>query len=200
MEFWTAVFTLVLVLDPIGNMPVVVAAVKDIAPERRRWVVLRESLFALVALLLFFFAGPLFLELMGVGTDDVRIAGGVVLLVIALRMVFPKQGEGLVEELDGEPFLVPIAIPFFAGPSALATVILMRSGSGLGTSDWLAGSVAVLLAWSVSCLILLLAPVITRLLGPRAMRATERLMGMLLIVISVHLIMTGIAPYLRPAG
>lgn len=196
MTFWTAVFTLFLVLDPIGNLPVVMAQLNDLPEHRRRWVVFREALIALVVLLLFLVGGSFVLGLMGVGTDDVRIAGGVVLFVIALRMVFPRPGEHLMEDpMDGEPFIVPLAVPLMAGPSAMATVILMRSPSGLGPHNLWLGVLAVLLAWGAACGILQLGPILAKVLGPRVMRATERLMGMLLIVISVHLLMTGIAPY-----
>lgn len=198
MTFWTAVFTLFLVLDPLGNLPVVMALVKDLPETRRRKVVLRESVFALIVLILFLFGGSVFLGFMGVGPDDVRIAGGVVLFVIALRMIFPRPGEHAMEENgDGEPFIVPLAVPLMAGPSAMATVILMRSPSGLGPDNLWWGLLAVLIAWSASCLILQIGPFLARVLGSRGMHATERLMGMLLIVISVHLMMTGITPYLE---
>jgi len=197
MTFWTAVFTLFLVLDPLGNLPIVMALVKDLPERRRRWVVFRESLFALAVLVMFLFGGAFILGMMGVGTDDVRIAGGVVLFIIALRMIFPRPGEHIVEEDgDGDPFIVPLAVPLMAGPSAMATVILMRSPSGLGPDNVWQGLGAVLLAWGASCVILQLGPFIAKFLGPRVMRAIERLMGMMLIVISVHLLMTGIAPYL----
>ncbi len=198
MNFWTAVFTLFLVLDPLGNLPVVMAYLERVAPERRLWVIIRESLFALAFLLLFLFLGPFFLELMGVSTDDVRIAGGVVLFVIAMRMIFPRPGATLVEEgTDGEPFIVPLAVPLLAGPSALAMVILMRSQLDVAHSVAWLGLSAVLLAWSASFVILIFSPFFGRLLGPRVMMAVERLSGMLLIVISVHLLMSGVATYLN---
>lgn len=197
MTLWTAVFTLFLVLDPLGNLPVVMALLKDTPVHRRRWVILRESLVALAVLVAFLLGGSLILGLMGVGTEDVRIAGGVVLFVIALRMIFPRPGEHLVgEDTDGEPFIVPLAVPLMAGPSAMATVILMQGPSGLGPDSLWLGLGAILLAWSASTVILQLGPFLARVLGPRVLQATERLMGMLLIVISVHLLMTGIAPYL----
>lgn len=200
MGFWTAVFTLFLVLDPLGNLPVALSLLEGVERDRRQRVMVRESLIALGVLLAFLFAGPVFLRLMGVSTDDVRIAGGVVLFVIALRMIFPRSGAGMIEEeADGEPFIVPLAIPLLAGPSALATVILMRAQvaaegvQGIGTAF-----AAVLTAWVLSFAILVLAPRIAGFLGHRTMRAVERLSGMLLIVISVHLVMSGIMIYLRP--
>jgi multiple antibiotic resistance protein len=199
MGFWTAVFTLFLVLDPLGNLPVALALLDRVDPKRRQRVMIREGLFALGFLLAFLFAGPVFLRLMGVSTDDVRIAGGVVLFVIALRMIFPRPGANLTDdEEDGEPFIVPLAIPLLAGPSALAAVILMRTQMAAdgahGTGTALA---AVLVAWGLSFSIMVMAPAISNFLGHRTMRAIERLSGMLLIVISVHLVMSGIMIYLR---
>ncbi len=198
MNFWTAVFTLFLVLDPLGNLAIVAAFLERVPRSRRLWVILREALFALGFLLLFLFMGPLLLQLIGVSTDDVRIAGGAVLLVIALRLIFPRPGANLLEdEPDGEPFIVPLAVPMIAGPSALATVILMRSQLTVDAYGNLIGLLVVLIAWGASAAILVPAPYLSRILGHRVMMAVERLAGMLLIIISVHLIMSGISTYLR---
>lgn len=198
MTFWTAIFTLFLVLDPLGNLPVVVSALSAVERRRWAWIVLRESLFALATLILFFFAGPLLFALMGVHANDVRIAGGVVLFIIALRMIFPKKNEPLMDnEVDGEPFLVPLAIPLMAGPSAIATVLLLRGDGSLTSHGTLLGLLAVVLAWSGSTVVLVIGSFVSRKIGPRIMRAVERLAGMLLIVISVHLSMSGIVSYLN---
>lgn len=160
-------------------------------------MIARESLIALGFLILFLLMGPHLLQLMGTTTDDVRIAGGVVLFLIALRMIFPQPGATLVEDSAGdEPFIVPIAVPLLAGPSALATVVLMRSQLMGGSQNTATSLLVVMLAWGASFLILMLAPPISRWLGSRVMMAVERLSGMLLIVISVHLFMSGVSTYL----
>lgn len=193
MSLWSATLTLFLVLDPIGNIPVWVTLLKDVPELRRRAIILRECVIALVVLVIFLFFGPALMRLLAVEGPALQVAGGVVIFLIALRMIFPRPG-GVFgdEEMRGEPFVVPLAIPLLAGPSAMATVMLLATQSGpmqhLG---------ALAIAWLLSLLILLAAPFLARTLGQRAMIAGERLFGMLLAVIAVHMIMVGIDIFIR---
>ena len=130
MDIVTAALTLFFVMDPIGNIPFFLSALEGVAPDRRRIVMLRELTIALVALLVFLFAGQRLLHVLEISEPSLTIAGAIILFLIALKMTFPGGG-GLVEDnLDGEPFVVPLAIPFIAGPSALATVLLIMNLTG----------------------------------------------------------------------
>ncbi|QGX40234.1 YhgN family NAAT transporter [Permianibacter aggregans] len=192
MEFFTATFTLFLVMDPLGNVPVFLAILKDLEPKRRRYIIIREMLIALLIMGLFLVFGNSMLQFLGLKPETISIAGGIVLFIIALRMVFPQQG-GLMGELPGgEPFIVPLAIPFVAGPSTLATLILFSQQSGQTLAFT---SMELLLAWAISFVILLFSTNFYRWLGVRGLAAMERLMGMLLIMIAVQMLLNGVLAF-----
>ncbi len=195
MTFFSAALLLFLVMDPFGNVPVFLSVLRPVAPERRRGVIARELLIALGFILLFLFAGRYVLAAIGISEATLTVAGGVILFLIALRMVFPPPG-GIfaadVEEGGGEPFLVPLAIPLVAGPSVLASVLFIMSSDPQRWPEWLA---AVLLAWGVSGAVLLLSTDLARLLKRRGLVAIERLMGMVLTAIAIKMILSGIADF-----
>jgi multiple antibiotic resistance protein len=192
----SAALLLFLILDPLGNIPVFLSLLRALPPRRQRIVLARELLIALRVLMLFLWGGKYALELMHLRQESVSIAGGIVLFLIGIRMVFPPP-EGLMGELpDGEPFIVPMAIPLVAGPSGMAAVMLMGSNDPGRLWDW---SLALLLAWAATAAILFSAPMLYRLLGSRALTAIERLMGMLLVAISVQMFMDGLAAFLAAA-
>ena len=194
MAFWTSMLTLLLVLDPVGNVPVWVALLKDVPEQRRRWIIFRECLIALTVLVIFLFAGPGLMQLLGVEGPALQIAGGVVIFLIALRMMFPHRGGVFGDEvMRGEPLIVPLAIPLLAGPSAMAAVMLLATARPDSPAFYFS---ALLGAWLISLAILLLAPAVVRLMGQRAVIACERLFGMLLTVIAVQMILVGIDTYL----
>lgn len=190
----SAAILLFLILDPLGNVPVFLSLLKPLPAARRRWVLARELLIALAVLFLFLFAGKLILGAMHIRQESVSIAGGIVLFLIGLRMIFPSA-EGLVGEVpEGEPFIVPLAIPLIAGPSGMAAVILMGSNDPTRLGDW---SLALMIAWAATAAILFSAIHLYKWLGQRVLTAIERLMGMLLVAISVQMLMDGITAYLR---
>lgn len=194
MTVLSAALLLFLILDPLGNIPVFLSLLKPLPAHRQRVVLVRELLIALVVLMGFLWGGKYVLELMHLRQESVAIAGGIVLFLIGIRMIFPRP-EGLMGALpDGEPFIVPMAIPLIAGPSGMAAVMLMGSNEPTRLADW---SMALLLAWGATAAILLCAPLLYRLLGARALTALERLMGMLLVAISVQMFLDGISTYLR---
>ncbi len=194
MTVLSAALLLFLILDPLGNIPVFLSLLKPLPAHRQRIVLVRELLIALVVLMGFLWGGKYVLELMHLRQESVAIAGGIVLFLIGIRMIFPRP-EGLMGALpDGEPFIVPMAIPLIAGPSGMAAVMLMGSNEPSRLADW---SLALLLAWGATAAILLCAPLLYRLLGARALTALERLMGMLLVAISVQMFLDGISTYLR---
>jgi MarC family membrane protein len=188
-EFLSATILLILVIDPFGNVPLVAAALAATPAERRVRVVLRECLIAYVVLLAFMFGGHAFLTLMHVSETALSIAGGVILFLIALRMVF-SHPEGVFGDVPGsDPFIVPLAIPAIAGPSALATVMLMASREPEHLAAWAAALTGAMAATAAT---LVAADRLQRLLGERAMRAVERLMGLVLTTVAVEMLLTGI--------
>jgi len=194
MTIASAALLLFLILDPLGNIPVFLSMLRTLPPARQRIVLARELLIALGVLMAFLWVGKYALELMHLRQESVAIAGGIVLFLIGLRMIFPPP-EGLMGELPGgEPFIVPMAIPLVAGPSGMAAVMLMGSNDPARLGDW---SLALLIAWAATAAILFSATYLYKLLGVRALTAVERLMGMLLVAISVQMLLDGIAGYLR---
>ena len=180
---------LLLVIDPFGNVPIVVSALANVAPERRAKVILRECAAAYVILLAFMFGGQAFLRWLQLSEVSLAIAGGIILFLIALRMVF-RHPEGVFGDPPGaEPFLVPLAIPSIAGPSALATVMLMVSRDPSQRLAWIGALTA---AMAVATLVLLAAHRLQRVLGERGMLAVERLMGLVLTALAVQMLLDGV--------
>ncbi|NKF21339.1 MarC family protein [Solimonas marina] len=193
MSFISAAVLLFLVMDPLGNVPLFLSALKHVPAERQRQVILREMLFALAILIVFLLAGGHLLRLLGLSQPALTVAGGVILMLIALRMIFPSREHSLEEDSAmSEPFLVPLAIPYVAGPSALATVLLMMSRE---PSRWLTWIGAVLLAWGACLPIMLASTALRRVLGTRGLTAVERLMGLLLVTIAVEMMMGGVLQF-----
>lgn len=193
MDILSAVITLLLIMDPLGNIPLFLAALRPVPPERRRRVLIREIAFAYMVLLASVFLGSLILRLLGLEEETISIAGGIVLFLIALRMIFPVDGARDAETLEGEPFLVPLAVPLFAGPSALAAVLLLQRSSPGHTGSLL---IALTIAWALSGAILLSSTFFYRVLRERGLIAMERLMGMLLVMMAVQMFMNGLEVFL----
>ena len=193
---WATAITLFLIMDPLGNVPIFLVVLEHVAEHRRRYIILRELIIALIVMLLFLFAGPAMLRTLGISPEAVAIAGGLVLLIIAIRMIFPLRGSSVMGDDDedhGEPLLVPLAIPLLAGPSLLATLML-RANSGNILQHTLP---ALLLAWAASAVILLASPFLYRIFGNRGLKAMERLMGMVLICSSVQMLLNAFARVLH---
>jgi MarC family membrane protein len=194
MTAFSAAILLFFVMDPIGNIPLFLAALKPVDPDRRLWVVGRELLIAYGLLVGFLYAGRPLLSVLGISEPALTMAGGIVLFLIALRMVFPAAHGQLGESVDGEPFVVPLAIPYIAGPSALATVLLMTSRDPGRHAEWLT---AVSLAWLASAVILLAGARLSRFLGDKGITAIERLMGMVLVASAVQMFLDGATKAIR---
>jgi multiple antibiotic resistance protein len=194
MRIFFNAITLLLIMDPLGNIPPFMSALKKVEAERRRKVLLREILIAYVVLLTFLFAGKYILRLLSLQEETISIAGGIVLFLIALRMVFPRE-EPARDTLRGEPFIVPLAIPLIAGPSTLASLLLLQQSSPHSTLQLF---LALTLAWFVTAVILLSSTVLYRLLRERGLIALERLMGMLLVMLAVQMFINGVAKFIKP--
>ena len=193
-SFASALVILLLVTDPIGNIPLFVALLRPVAPERRVRVIVRECAIALAVLVVFALFGRWLLDLFGLSDRSLTLAGGMILFLIALRMIF-RSPEGIFGESPmGEPLIVPLAIPSIAGPAAIATVVLLVSRAPQRMGEWLA---AVAVAMAVSLAVLLLAERISRWVGERALVAFERLMGLLLTAIAVEMLLRGIEGFVR---
>ena len=192
MDTWSAAITLFLIMDPLGNLPVFMSVLKTIEPKRRRIVLARELLFSLIIMFTFLFSGQVVLDFLNVRQESVSIAGGIILFLIGLKMIFPQPG-GVTGLTSGEePFIVPLAIPMVAGPSVLAALILLANQDHSRMLDW---SLALGAAWLASATILMLSGTFNRLLGERGLTAIERLMGMILIMISIQMLLDGIGKY-----
>ena len=193
MTTLSAALLLFLILDPLGNIPIVLSLLKPLAPKRRRLVLVRELLIALAVLMAFLWGGIHVLEAMHLRQESVSIAGGIVLFLIGIKMIFPGPG-GMFGETEAEPFIVPMAIPMIAGPSAMASVMLLGSQEPARMGDW---SLALALAWGATAVILFSATYLYKALGQAFLVAIERLMGMLLVAISVQMLMDGVAAWLK---
>ena len=194
MRIFFNAITLLLIMDPLGNIPPFLSALKTVEPERRHKILLREILIAYVVLLTFLFGGKYLLRLLSLQEETISIAGGIVLFLIALRMVFPRQ-DATHDRLEGEPFIVPLAIPLIAGPSTLASLLLLQQTSPNSTMQLL---LALTLAWTATAIILLSSTFLYRLLKERGLIAMERLMGMLLVMLAVQMFINGVAKFMKP--
>jgi MarC family membrane protein len=193
--FLSATVLLILITDPLGNIPLFISCLRGVSPKRRTAVILREVAIAFAILLLFMVLGDGFLRMMSLTDQSLRIGGGIVLFLIALRMVFPHpDGPFGGDTRGGEPLIVPLAIPALAGPSALATVMLLTSQAPGKMFEWIG---ALTVTMIVCAVVLMLAERIQAWLGERTMMAFERLMGLVLVAISVEMMLGGIRAFVH---
>ncbi|RDY61519.1 MarC family protein [Flagellimonas nanhaiensis] len=188
-SIWAAAVLLFFLMDPLGNIPILLSVLKGISPKRQRIIILRELFIALGVLILFLFTGEALLDFMHIKQESVTIAGGIILLIIGLRLIFPRSEGVIGKQPSGEPFVVPIAIPMIAGPSVLAMLILMTKNEPHQITNWF---FAVIIAWAMTAILLLMAPFLYRILKERGLAAIERLMGMLLVMMAVQMLSNGI--------
>ena len=195
MEIFGIAVLVFLVTDPFGNIAIYIAALKNLEPRRRLWIAARELLFALALLLLFLTFGDKVLSSLGLSREATAIAGGIILFLIGVKMVFPPKEGGIFGDTNGgEPFIVPMAIPGVAGPSAMAALLLLTNTQPGKLPQW---ALALFAAWFATAVILWSSTYLYRLLGESVLTALERLMGMILIALSVQMLLDGIGKYLR---
>lgn len=188
---------LLVLLDPIGNIPIYIATVERLPPAKRTRVIARECLIAYAILILFVFGGNQLMSWMHLTDEAMGIAGGIILFIIALRLIFRRPEGVFGDTIDGEPFVFPLAVPLFAGPSAIAFVLLMTSKTPERTPELL---LAVTIASGVSSIILILGTKISRIIGKRGLRALETLLGLLLTAVATQMLLDGIKQYLAQIG
>jgi multiple antibiotic resistance protein len=193
MDVLSAAILLAIIMDPFGNIPLFHALVGHYPRPRRLRVIARELVAAYLVLVLFLLAGEVILDYLGLKQPALGIAGGVVLFIIALRMVFPTAGADKPGTGEGEPFIVPLAVPMIAGPSAVAALLLLVSRDPGRLWEWFG---ALTLAWGFAALVLLASGLLMEMLGQRTLRALTRLTGMLLIMMSVQMLMDAMTAYL----
>jgi multiple antibiotic resistance protein len=191
-----AAATLFFVMDPLGNIPVFNAVLSRFSPQRRARITARELVIALVILLVLLFAGTAILEFLGLSQPSLSIAGGVLLFIIALKMIFPTSAGEVASEKD-EPFIVPLAMPMVAGPSTIAILLLLSSTEPERIWEW---CTALVIAWAVTTLLLTASPFLLRVLGNRGLRALERLMGMLLVLLATQMLLNGVREFVQSLG
>jgi multiple antibiotic resistance protein len=193
VTIYSTALLLFMVMDPFGNVPLFIAALKSVEEKRRLRVICRELLIALAAMVAFFFGGQYILSALGISSLALTLSGGTVLFLIAIKMIFPANPGSAGERVSSEPFIVPLAIPYVAGPSALSTVLLIMNREPSRWPEWFAALVA---AWIVSGIILSSSGFFAKVLGEKVLTAIERLMGMLLVALSIQMIMTGLSQFL----
>jgi multiple antibiotic resistance protein len=191
LDIAAAAATLFFVMDPLGNIPVFNAVLARFDHQRRSRIVARELVFALIILLIFLFAGTAILQFLRLSQSSLSIAGGVLLFIIALRMIFPRNRSDEAED-EEEPFIVPLAMPLVAGPSTIAFLLLLSSSQPARLWEW---CIALVIAWSASTVLLTVSPFMIRALGRRGLRAIERLMGMLLVLLATQMLLNGVAEF-----
>lgn len=194
IEILSAATMLFLIMDPLGNLPIYMSVLKTIDPKRRRVVIIRELLFALIILMVFLHSGQALLDFLKIKQETVSIAGGIILFIIAIKMIFPRPGGIMSLPAGEEPFIVPLAVPMIAGPSTMAALILLANQEPNKMTQW---SVALFAAWLISAIILTMSNTFHRVLGEKGLNAIERLMGMILVMIAIQMLLNGIGRYFQ---
>jgi multiple antibiotic resistance protein len=194
MTLYSAAMTLILVMDPLGNVPVFLSVLHSVTPQRRKQIIFRETFIAFVVLMVFLFFGKFILEGMKISDAALSVSGGIILFLISLRMIFPHDENGSRSKQIGEPFIVPLAIPLIAGPSTMTLVMLLATQQPHHIWMW---SLALTIAWIVTTIVLLFAETLRKILGERGLTAVERLMGMLLTTMAVQMFLTGIQMFFQ---
>lgn len=181
---------LFLLMDPIGNVPLFTALLKNIPAKRQRKIIIRELLIALVIILVFWALGEPLLRFLNIEMPTILISGGIILFLIAIKMIFPAPKDTTIETRK-EPFIVPLATPLVAGPAVLAAVMLYS-----GSERALTCIGAIVIAWIVSTLILLASSFMKKILGDKGLVACERLMGLVLTLLAVQMFLEGMKRFL----
>lgn len=193
--FLSATILLIVITDPLGNIPLFISNMRKVKRERRLMVIVRECIVAFVVLLVFMLFGRQMLSVLRLSEETLKIAGGVILFLIALNMIFP--GTGAAVGKDGtadEPFIVPIAIPLISGPSATVTAMLVAGSNPHRMLEWVAALAVTIAATFV---VFLASDKLRDALGDQAISAIEKLMGLVLTAMSVEMLLSGVAAYIR---
>lgn len=186
-EIISAALVFFLIMDPLGNIPLFLSVLRNVDRKKHLRITIRELLIAYVALLLYLFGGRYILDFLHLSQEAISISGGIILFIIAIRMIFPSPDGIMGGGPDGEPFIVPLAIPAVAGPSIMAVLMLMST-----TTPTFDLFIAITGAWIAASVILMAATPMHRVLGQRGLTAIERLMGMILVMMSVQMMLNAL--------
>lgn len=198
-EFLSTTFLLFFVMDPIGNIPIFIVVLEQIPQKQKRWIIIREVIFAMIILIIFLFLGNTILKYLNISHSSLKISGSILLFLISMRMIFPPTAPGNLKQSvfgelpEGDPFLFPLAIPSLAGPSAITTVILISNQNPSMINIWI---FSIILSCTLALLILLSSNFIFKHAGKKGIFALEKLMGMALTAISIEMFLKGIKEYL----
>lgn len=194
-HFFSITFSLFILMNGIGNVPIFMAHLKEVPARKHKKIILREMTIALFVMLLFMFIGNYILSILSISRSSVFITGGIILFMLALQMIFPamQPDKTKKEPREKEPFIVPLAIPFVAGPGLLASIALFSSEQ----TSFFFLALAILSAWSASTIILLFSSVLAKILGKRGVLASERLMGLLLTLIAIQMFLNGLKEFIE---
>lgn len=192
MTLYSATITLILIMDPLGNIPLFLTVLNHVPPRKRQQIILRETFIAFIVLTFFLFFGQYILQGMHISEPALQIAGGIILFIISIRMIFP-HGDDEKSRLSTDPFIVPLAVPLIAGPSTMAMVMLLANQAPQKMGTWFT---ALSLAWLASTIILVFADYLRKLLGQRGLTAIERLMGMILTTMAVQMTLSGLQHFI----
>lgn len=184
---------LFLVIDPFGNLPFVLAVLSGSDKAHYRRVILRETVLALLVLILFALAGEALLGYLSIERASLMVAGGVILFLISVKMIFQSAKDVFAGDYSHDSFLFPIAIPCLAGPSAITTVMILRSQQ---QTDLWGLMLALLVVLIATFIVFLLGRKISDWLGERGIRAVEKLMGLLLNLVAVNMMLIGVRDFL----
>jgi multiple antibiotic resistance protein len=184
-----------LIMDPLGNIPIFMSVMKDVDPARKLKITFRELIIAYFVLLIYLFFGRYLLDILNLTNEAISISGGIILFLIAIRMIFPRPEGMFGNTIEGEPLIVPLAIPAVAGPSIMAVLMLMST-----TTPVLTLFFCLSIAWLITSLILLAATPLNKFLGERGLTAVERLMGMLLVMMAVQMMLNAYQSLNLPAA
>lgn len=193
MNLFTLTIILFLIMDPIGNISSFLTVLKGLPQERRKFVILREMLIALTAMLAFNFLGEHIFNILEISESTLHLASGAILLLVAIKILFPSTDSLRANLPAGEPFITPLAIPLIAGPSLLATIMLFAHMEPSMPTMF----IAIIIAWVLAALVLLCGSRLQKLIGSNGLMACERLMGMVLIMIAIQRIAEGIQTFVK---
>ncbi|MBV9576756.1 MAG: NAAT family transporter [Gammaproteobacteria bacterium] len=194
MTLYSATITLILVMDPLGNVPLFLSVLNHVPPKKRRGIILRETFIAFLILIFFLFFGQYILNGMHISEPALAISGGIILFLIAIRMIFPEHSQEDKTRHLTDPFIVPLAIPLIAGPSTMTMVMLLANQAPHQMFRWFA---ALFIAWLITTIILVFADFLRKILGERGLIAIERLMGMILTTMAVQMFLSGFEQFLH---
>lgn len=192
-SIFSLALSLFLLMDPVGNVPMYLVYLKNLPPKRQTIVIFRELVIALIVIIIFTYIGEFILNLLKISQPSLLISGGLILFIIALKMIFPPEIEPSNVNKDKEPFIVPLAIPFVAGPSILAAVMIYSRHT---PNQWTL-IFAILIAWVATTAVLLSSSFLKKILGEKGLTACERLMGLILTLISVQMFLEGVSLFIH---